>query len=314
MKKILKYLSLSIFFSLISCSQPSDPSYKGPVIENVYVKQVFLTGTPCSLKVFVSDEKNSAISLRSVSEGDTSQWSGEYASNQDIFHVLNAVDTGFNFVRIQAKNTEGLFSAWSDQIIFLSALDTVYFSEDFNTQDTLLDTTVWIVGTKGNAFVKIGDKDQKRAAVFYDPEISSSWVTAYAYIPLADSGKISFSIYLDPALSQNNDNVISFRTLPSDWNWSNRGMHFGIVSDTLCYKTGNEWKPIWGIVPGQWSDIEISYNTLEAKYFFRLNGALVSSVIDFDGTGEKNIIFQILCPDNAFRDSTWFDNIRFIMH
>ncbi len=313
MKKI-KFLAMPVFFFLISCSQPADPSYTGPVIENIYVKQVFLAGIPCSLKVYVSDEKNSAISLRSVSEDDTSQWSGAYGSNQDFFHVLNAVDTGFNFVRIQAKNTEDLFSSWSDPIVFYSAIDTVYFSEDFNTQDTFLDTSVWVVGTAGNAFAKIGDKDQKRAAVFYDPEISSSWVTAYAYVPLADSGIISFSVYLNSFVSQSEDNIISFRTLPSDWSWSKRGMHFGIVSDTLCYKTGNDWKSITGLSQGQWNDIEISYNTLDARYFFRLNGALISSVINFDGTGENNVIFQILCPDNAFRDSTWFDDVRFIMY
>ncbi|MBN2363147.1 hypothetical protein JXL83_03355 [candidate division WOR-3 bacterium] len=301
----------SLIFLCLSCTQPADPSYKGPVIESVSGRHVFILSEPCSLKIYVSDEKHSSIEIRSITGEDTSQWMNSFPSNQDFYMELNQPDTGFNSVTLQARNPDEMTSSWSDPFIFFAAADSLYFYDDFNTQDTFLDTSVWTFGTSGNAVIKIGDCDQRRAVLFYDPLIGSSWITAYAYIPLADSGSISFSVFIPSSASADESNLLSFRTFPYNWDWPSRGMHFGIVSDSLCYKYGTTWNKLASIPRGQWNDISVVYSSMSKKYSFLINQTQLNVPIDFDGSGTDNILFQILCPDNAFRDSIWLDDLSF---
>lgn len=299
------------FLTVFSCSQPTDPSYLGPEIQSIEGEQISFAGIPCTLRITVSDEKNYQVRIRTLVGDDTSSWSEYFPSNVGFEFELEDLDTGINSIFFQAKNSEDMTSPLSSPFYTYAAVDSEYFYDSFNSADSFLDTTVWTFGTAGEAVVKISDGYQRRAIFFHDPYMGSSWITVFGYIPLADSGEISFYAFIPTSSSQNGDNVIAFRTFPWDWEWSSRGMHFGIVADSLSYKIGTQWIKLCAIEKGQWNQIQILYNTVSKKYCMSLNGQNVSPAIDFDGDGTENVIFQILCPDNAFRDSIWFDDIKF---
>lgn len=304
-----------IFFT--SCTQPSDPSYRGPKVNLIRIQSVVLVNQPCSIKVEITDEKHSTTYLRwrSLEDSvfDTTSWYGSFPTNTVIYtsHIFTSAKG--RFVELQAKGLNDETSNWSEQFFVLSSDDSVYFHDNFQQDSTTPDTSIWTYQTYGEMVISVDFIDTTKALLLYDPLYSGSWGSLYATAPLADSGTLSLDVLLPPSSSNDSSNIISFRSLACDFNWDKIGLHFGIVGDSLSYKSGTIWTKLSEIPKNQWVNLKISFNSIEKRYHIYQDDSLIYENISFDGSGEFITYFQILCPDNAYRDSIWIDNINFLL-
>ncbi len=302
---------------LTSCTQPSDPSYRGPKVNLIRIQSVVLVNQPCSIKVEITDEKYSTTYLRwrylEDSILDTTSWYGSFHTNTVIYtsHIFTSAKG--RFVEIQAKGLNDETSSWSEQLFVLSSEDSTYFYDNFQQDSIIPDTNIWTYQTYGEMVISVDFIDTTRALLLYDPLYSGSWGTLYTTAPLADSGTLSMDVFLLPSSSYNTSNVISFRSLPYDFNWDKISLHFGIVGDSLSFKRGTIWTKLSEIPENQWVNLKISFNSIEKRYHIYQDDSLIYENISFDGSCELSTYFQILCPDNTYRDSIWIDNIKFLI-
>jgi len=311
--KLLKTTILIILTISVGCSQPTDPSEIAPKVKTIEGNNIILINQLCSLKVFIEDNNFQQCQIKGIWGDDTVEWQENFPTNQYIYLTHTFTETDLNYIYLQAKNPDNITSEWSSPFIILSTNDSLYFSDNFEVNDTNPDTSKWISDFSGDISISILQYDTSKALLLCDRAIGS-WLSLYCRTPIADTGDLNFQVLIPNSTSQDTNNVISFRSISYNFNWDDIGMHFGIIGDSLAYKSDLKWYMISQLPKEQWVNIRVCFSNINKKYHIYQDNVIMKNNINFDGSGNNSAYFQILCSSNRYRDTIYFDNINFQLH